>query len=252
VLAIVSAFRLPPLETVDSLLQQKHIVPKIVVVAAFPSALKGLSPNVMGILHPPDKLLWTGMRVAKALNSVLANLDLKRFDYILKVDDDVIFPPTFLSENIESQYDLMGRGCGLLIKVKPFIELMGGRFMAICSDDTYLVTCFSINNMKVLPWKWKCGAVIKKQPNYNWSRMFEIGKDHYRMGFLAVTFVLSILSAIKERGLLYIFIILGYFFAFLKHETRYPIASDVIRNEKQLFSMGFRNVINKSFGLRSK
>lgn len=234
VLAVILALHLPPAKAIESLLNQKKVNTTVVVVAGFASALKGLSNKVTKILHTPDMRLHTGVRVAKALNASLGLFDLTCFDYVLKADDDVLFPPSFLRQNIEAGFDLMGRGCGLLIRTEPFIKFMGGRFKEICADDVYLLKCFSANELRVLPWRWVYPAHIFRQPHYSWKRMYEVGKDYYRMGSFLGFFIFHLLNSLVNRGPMHMFLALGYFAAILERESQYPIANKVRQYELHL------------------
>ena len=64
-------------------------------------------------------------RVSFALNRGLDKINLTEYDYILRVDSDTVLAPDFIEHNLKGLPDLAGNGgYAMLIKVKPFLELM--------------------------------------------------------------------------------------------------------------------------------
>jgi len=56
----------------------------------------------------PIEGLSVGKLVCFYANKALSNYNLEEFDYILKSDEDVIYPHDFLEVNTAQGYDLMG------------------------------------------------------------------------------------------------------------------------------------------------
>jgi hypothetical protein len=67
-------------------------------------------------------------RISEVINNALSKVDLAKYDYILSVDSNNILPPNFLEANLAVEPDIMRFGSTQIIKVKPFLEIMGGRF----------------------------------------------------------------------------------------------------------------------------
>jgi hypothetical protein len=75
---------------------------------------------------------------------------LSDYDYILRVDCDTWLLPEFLEYHLRGSPDLVGTGgYAMLIKVKPFLELMDGKFNPI-SDDSYVLFKFQVSGKKVV------------------------------------------------------------------------------------------------------
>lgn len=240
VLVLIAALKDPPLSTIRSLTSQTLPPKDIIVIGGYPSALMDLPEKVIKITSAPDLRLCLGKRVSKALNKAFFSVNLSDYDFILKADSDIIFPPDFLRKNVNSEYDLMGDGCGMLIKVRSFVKALEGHFPEICADDVYLIYSFKVNKLRVLTWRWVSPATRIKGPAYLWRRMFEIGEDYFRMGVVSPIFLIGILKLSIERGLIYVFLLLGYITALLQRMPKYPIASSVFINKAISFKINFK------------
>jgi hypothetical protein len=242
VLALLLAFDKPPEKTAKSLLNQT-LKPDIVVVAAYPSALRGLS--LKGVVVKPDLSQCVGERVTKAINVVLKDIKLNEYDYLLKADDDVIFPKEFLEKNIYAKYDVQGRGNGLLIRVKPFIHLFGGKFPELCNDDYYLVNVFGAHGYKILLFKWCYPAIVLQEPRYSYKRLLKMGEDLYRMNCFLVPFLIGFLMAIIKRNFMQIFQLVGYFSGLLKGLEKLPESNRIFWYQYDLFIKGLRKLLKR-------
>ena len=110
--------------TVSSILQQTYPVDMILIL---PRKVEGKT---------------VAERVSKVLNEGLSHVRLEDFDYLLRVDGDVVLPHNFLEENLKGKPDLCGGARhAMLIKVSPFLKLMNGKFHPK-SDDSYTVYKF--------------------------------------------------------------------------------------------------------------
>jgi len=156
VLSLVLAFRTPPTSTVKSLLRQS-IPADIIVIAAYPEALRGLPCKKIKCYVVEPKLdLCVGKRVSDAINRILGKVDLDEYDYLLKIDDDVILPRDFLEKNLinRRQYEIIGRGYSMIIKIETFLRLFGGKWPYLCVDDTFIILKCLANNRKILPFSY--------------------------------------------------------------------------------------------------
>jgi hypothetical protein len=123
------------------------LIPKILcVIPCLPEDLNGKCVEcVKNQTIPVSKLLvlsgrGSGVtlqeRVSSVLNEALGQVDLNDYDYLLRVDSDTLLPETFLEDNL-GLADVVGDGFAHLIRVLPFLAVMGGRFNLV-SDDSYL------------------------------------------------------------------------------------------------------------------
>lgn len=228
VLVLIPTLNKLPRKTIETLLNQTLKPVRIIVISGKRLEIEDYSffsvDLVQIIYDKPDMKMSLGERVARALNKALDQVNISDYDFILKADSDIIFPPDFIERNLFSGYDLMGRGSGMLIKVKPFEKYMRGAFFEIIIDDVYLLRVFQIYGLKVLPWKWIHPAIILNEPSYTWRRMLKIGEAYLRCGDTPILFILTTLMLIiRKKSLTYIFMITGYINA-RKNKNKYPIA----------------------------
>jgi len=56
----------------------------------------------------------------------LEHVNLEDYDYLLRVDADIILPKRFIEENLKAEADYVGKaGYCMLIKVSPFLKVFG-------------------------------------------------------------------------------------------------------------------------------
>lgn len=151
------------LETVKSL-ENQTLQPEIIVVSG--------------------KRKWnqsTGHIVGELMNKALADVELTNYDWLLKSDDDILYPPDFLEINTNTEYDLMGLGAGILIKVEPFLEHLG-EWNESDMEDSYPYYVFESRGLRTLISNWVEPATIIKPAGSSLRRSFEAGRDAYRVG----------------------------------------------------------------------
>lgn len=68
----------------------------------------------------PNMQEHVGVRVGKAINKALSTINLTKFDYILKLDADIILSRRYLEKSLNTRADLIGLGPFMLVKIKPF------------------------------------------------------------------------------------------------------------------------------------
>jgi len=228
VLVLIPTLNKLPRRTIETLLNQTLKPVRIIVISGKQLEIEDYSffpvDLVQIIYDKPNMKISLGERVARALNKALDQVNISDYDFILKADSDIIFPPDFIEMNLFSGYDLMGRGSGMLIKVKPFEKYMRGAFFETVIDDNYLIIVFQSYGLRVLPFKWIHPAIIINEPSYTWRRMFKIGEACFRCGDTPIRFILTTSwSIIRNKSLIHIFQIIGYVHA-RKKDNKYPIA----------------------------
>jgi len=77
------------------------------------------------------------VKISLVLNEMLKDLKLENFDYLLRVDTDTVLPDNFIEENLKLDLDVLGWGCAELVKIDPFLKVMGGQFHPE-HDDGYI------------------------------------------------------------------------------------------------------------------
>jgi hypothetical protein len=208
------------LATLRSILQQTIPVDMIVIL---PRKAEGIS---------------VGEKVSKVLNEGFSYIKLENFDYILRLDGDVVVPANFLEENLKGKPDKSGSaGYEMLIKVKPFMELMNGKLHPK-SDDSYIGYKFMQKGLKVV--KNQVNAVLLRQAgkHHGTKYFFNRGKEMYKLGYEPI----HVLTSLRWE-LWNLFAIFGFFVALLKQEEKYDVADFVWHKQlRRLFSLdiGYR------------
>lgn len=165
-----------------------------------------------------------GVRIAKALNDLLSKESIKKYDYLLRVDADVILPLSFLETNLKLDADYVGRaGYAMLLRVSAFIKFFGGRFPEIPAEDSYvglkLIACGAGVKPYAIP------PILKEKNDVAWWRKLIVrGKEAYKLGYEPLHILWLVLHDIKK-----IFILIGYFIALFMRLRRYDIYGFVFR-----------------------
>jgi len=86
------------------------------------------------------------------MNIALQFVNINDYDYILKLDDEIL-PPKFIEMCIKENADCVGSsGCAQLFKVSTFIKLFNGRFPEVISEDTYREFAILSTGRKLVKW----------------------------------------------------------------------------------------------------
>jgi len=99
-------------------------------------------------LHEP-----LGKRIVIALNHALSKACLEDYDYLLRVDADVMLPKRFIEENLKVKADCVGTaGYAVLLKMNCFIKVFNGQFPEVAVEDTYIALKLLSLGYSVKPW----------------------------------------------------------------------------------------------------
>lgn len=143
ILALIPTLSDDPSDTIKSLLEQTIKPSKILVAVGswiLYCRLTSIAKfkGVEYVYVKPDFSEPTGVRVAKALNHLLSRESIREYNYLLRVDADVILPQFFLEANLKLDADYVGRaGYAMLLKVDTFIKFFG-KFPEIPAEDSYI------------------------------------------------------------------------------------------------------------------
>ena len=180
----------------------------------------------------------TASRVSIVLNRGLARTNLADYDYLFRLDCDTVLKPTFLEYHLKGSPDLVGTGgYAMLIKVKPFLELMGGKFNSV-SDDSYILYKFQYEGKQVRRvnddlLRTRVRAHSKKDQMFIGSIYYRIGYEPIHVfGFLFAKIMLrrhpvkyAVTNAEWQNNMW--FFIAGYLVTWLKRERKFDFADRV-------------------------
>jgi len=174
-------------------------------------------------------------RVSRVLNEGLMGVNLRDFDFLLRVDGDVFLPFDFIEENLRACPDLCGgAGYAMLIRVEPFLRIMNG-FFHCEDDDSYIRAKFSMCGCKVMPYQVQPVLLRRPGRHHGLKYYIEQGRRHYRLGWMPFWLVSSI-----RFDLLEIFEVLGYLAAFTRRGKRFDVAGYVQRHQIRRL-LGWKN-----------
>jgi hypothetical protein len=169
-----------------------------------------LHNEIYSVIGLRDSSKYAGEIVSKTINGYLKYIELEKYDFLLKSDNDVLYSRRFLEVNCEADYDLLGVGAGLLIKVKPFLKVCKGMFAENDIYDTELYMKFQQSKLKVLPYKYLCNPSVFRKMNYGLFRMFNTGKLVQKLGVSFKHYAYNcLINGFRESPYLWL-CILGY------------------------------------------
>jgi glycosyltransferase involved in cell wall biosynthesis len=213
------------------LLLSQSLRPELIIVVVGSSSLakfltnslsieEDLSEKVKVIYVKPELTEHVGVRVGKAINHALNNIDLHRYDFLLKIDADVVMPLNYLESCLKLRADLVGLGPFMLVKMEPFLKLLGGRWPEVPTDDAYVMMRFKAAGLRIAPWPE--GLVLKRKAGGSWRYYYYRGIYDLKIGFDPIEEFFSVISLMMHRRtLLPIFTLTGYLIAMTKGEQVY-------------------------------
>ncbi|MEZ0346876.1 MAG: glycosyltransferase family A protein [Infirmifilum sp.] len=249
VFVVIPTLRDPPIYALRSLFKQTLKPQKIIIVAGsrkleeivsrWAGEFKGL---VEVTYYRPDMMEHVGVRVGKALNYVFERENLQQYDYLLKLDADAVLREKCLEDCVNREADLIGLGYFMLIRMKSFLKVLGGRWPVTPGDDAYIAHAFRSLGLKVEPMPPDIIVLRKSGVGGNWRYYFYRGVDDYRAGInpimmLKIVFRLSY----KRRTLLPLFTLVGYVRALTGRVKRFEFAPLVFKSTLKIPSQRAKN-----------
>jgi hypothetical protein len=149
-------------------------------------------------------------RIIDAENDGLEHINLKDFDYVLKLDGDTILGRDFLKNNLVDHPDTVGAGPAFLIKVSPFIEILGGKFYHD-SEDPYVRTKFMMAGKKVQAYR-EAPKYLGPHFSLDVPYLINLGRMYYRLGWTLIHVSHTMFWEVP-RSIRNIFIVGGYVLA---------------------------------------
>lgn len=164
-----------------------------------------------------------GAKMSGVMNDLLGKVKIEQFDYLLRVDADMILPPNFLQENLKDKPDYCGQSASAqIIKVSSFIKVFNGRFPWF-NDDSYVLRKFIIEGYKFR--KWTVRPICRRVGGSPHGAGYFVtrGLLQYQIGYTPLHSLASAVVTLKENkwGPL---VILGYLWGLITR-LRLDVAS---------------------------
>jgi hypothetical protein len=194
-------------------------------------------------------------KISKVINNMLVDLKLENYDYLLRVDADVVLPHNFLEENLKQNFDVLGYGYAQLIKMSSFIKYMDGKLHPE-HDDGYVLAKFEYFGLKSSSNAYSVQPIVKRKPGFHHGSSWFVtqGELHYRYGDEPIS---QIVDRVYGFSIYSVFEAFGYFKALLQRKERFDIAGPNLylqlrkfRNPTRLFRLGV--YIRKKIVLRNE
>jgi hypothetical protein len=237
ILCIITTLHDDPTLTIKSLLAQSIQVTKIIVAAGSEKKvlLKSNENSITQIFIRPDFNKSLGERLGAAINASLESVNITDYDYILKMDADVILPILFLEINLTADADLNGRfGFCMLLKVNTFLKVLGGKWPELTTEDTYIEHFYSSLGFSVidpaLPPLVKRNAGV----HYSWHSQLDRGVSWYKMGYEPLHVFISSFVGFRTNPRT-IYSLIGYTYACLLRFEKYTFAGWLFKQQLKQF-----------------
>jgi hypothetical protein len=225
VLAVIPTLKDDPVNSIQSLINQTIFIRRILVVvgsknlynALVSSSSERFPSQVQFMYVKPSSDRCVGKRVARALNAGLDLINLEEFDYLLRIDADIVLPSRFVEENLKLRADLVGTaGFALLIRVRPFVSLLHERFKEVCAEDSYVRYIFMQNGYSTMSWKLPPKLLRKSGKPHSWRYFYVRGLEMYKVGYEPLHVVGSLRYEVRN-----VFAVLGYISALFSPPLKY-------------------------------
>lgn len=180
----------------------------------------------------PNLNLTVGVRIASAINQILERVDLAKYDYLLRVDADVVLPPSFIKACIKQNADLVGEFSVMLLRMMAFRQVFHGRFLEVNGEDMYISLKMKSTNGLVVP--WGIPPVFRRLPGAGKPPSYFSAKGlvMWKMGYEPVHVVWdAFIHFMLRHEPAVLFQCTGYFRALVNRKTRYEFARYVTSHQ---------------------
>jgi hypothetical protein len=230
----VLAYKDPPILALKSLARQTMQMDKVVIIAAHESACID-SINGMKIecfVDPPKPLPTVGERVGVSLTKAFKKFDISNYDYIVKLDSDVVLDEKFIERNICRNLDVIGIGAAMIVSTRCYLKYIGERWPISPYDDNFVVETLMALGCKTFPFKWPHPPRIMRKPGNDLLRAYRIGVECYKLGIHSLRVLSMIIRLLKNRNIAFLYVLSGYTAAVVARQRRYKYASIISRFNK--------------------
>jgi len=181
-----------------------------------------------------------GERIGKAINLELSKVGLEKFDYLVRFDDDLTpLPSDFMEQNLKLDADLIGDrfGHAQIIKVKPFLKYLGGKWPEVQAEDSYIIMTFRVHGLKISPHRIEAERSYRKHDRRYY---LENGKARYRFGNRFLRLFLSFRDKIGGEYVFFnfVYVIAGYLLALLSRTEKHWFAEHARKAQSRLIFIG--------------
>lgn len=220
ILAIIPTLKDDPLETIGSIQRQTVGDIDICVISG---CLGKRFTDVQWFYFKPNMCESVGLRVARSINYALSFYCLPRYEYLLRVDADVIIPRDFIKDNVKLDSSYVGKaGYAMLIKMVDFLKVFDGRFPLVGAEDSYISFMFESKGYSNLTWNTHPIVTREGFKRHPWRYHYARGLEMFKLGYEPV----HVIHASRNS-----FLIVGYLRGLFSMVDRYPFYKWVFRHQ---------------------
>lgn len=238
-------------ENFASVAKQEGVEQEIFVVSAEPLDIEGLRSIVVPVRREWPLPIRVGYSVNAALKllRIKYGLELKRFDYLFKVDSDVQLPRNYVAQSTSTRAPVAGEGAALLMSVPFFLTVLRGTYPMNHCDDGYIRAV----SIAIGAWPPSPKGLRLLFIGYDKPREFAYGAEHYKWGLspLLLALLPPIILRTKPRGgrwrwlKAYIVNVTGYVWAAMHRLDKYDFHKSYRKMRNRYFAKRF---VKRFFG----
>lgn len=240
IFAVITTLDEDPTETIKSINAQEIKVSKILVVVGSRKFYEKLcskrTKQIEFIFVKPDFSKSLGVRLGNAINVALAKVRIEDYDYLLKMDADIVLPIQFLSINLKVEADIIGRfGFCMLLKTSSFMKVLKGKWPELITEDTYIEHFYSSLGYVVTDSMLPPNIQRQAGARYSWKDQYDRGISWYKMGYEPLHAFVGSFTGFRTNPRI-VYAIFGYTGALIKRSERYVFAAWLFRKQLEQFS----------------
>jgi len=168
---------------------------------------------------------FVGERVGLAIQDALSQIHLEDYQFLFRLDDDVVIPDNSIETLLNCHADLAGiGGYTMLIKTSVFRKLFPKYPVHPC-EDSLIATTFKESGFKVC--NYPVSVHFVKPKKVSGKLLFQVGIFRYRIKYNPISLLFSFRG--KNGGNLVgakvVFVWLGYLYAFVHRKKSYQFVS---------------------------
>jgi hypothetical protein len=225
-----------------SVVRQRCVEQDVFIVSAEP--IPGFRNNI--VVRVPGE--WpVPVRVAYSINKALIELRrrglrLEDYDYLFKVDGDVVLPEDYVAKLVERRPPVAGKGVAMLISTKFFRAGLRGRYPISHCDDSYILSRAVALGYWPREYTGPRGLVIESIKFFR-DREYAYGAEYYKWGMpFTLLLLMSIINVVRYHAsgkgkplLAWVWNIAGYLWAALRRLEKYEWSRDFARYRASFF-----------------
>ncbi|MEM1596022.1 MAG: hypothetical protein QXS24_02590 [Desulfurococcaceae archaeon] len=225
--------------SLESVVNQMNVSQDIYVISAEPIDLWNYGFRISNVVIPTKSTWPVPIKIGYSFNAALVkiNKEIDRYDYVFKVDGDVILPKDYLINLASRKPHVAGIGPALLISTVFFKKLMKNKYPVTYCDDGFI---FALAISKgVWPLHYTGGGDVIIPPIITLKdREYIYGVEYYKWGLPPILLVIHPITRIylkitrkmkeyqRKNLRAYLYNAVGYVHALIHNVKKYEFSRE--------------------------